>query len=279
ERLLYDDRAAKEELITELREIVEEEIENSTKMAALCELNPFLGFQAEAEGYTYFPGELHWRADRLRDLLATEMKEAEAAVAAGERVFSEASGLAGESLRYTAPKAAADFAANWQQGKTWASVPETSNPTSSPVWRWQATHDDSALYVNVEAVQSEAWRPVEAIISIEPTHIYPRRTFRITPAGKRDIRTVWLGEEMPWDAVGEVVDRQQSFRLRVPLETFLGQDNLTRPMRINVEVGYLSKDKKRRVVQSWVPRSTNPVMPRLGYGRANPEEMGWLVRE
>ena len=58
EELLYGPAGSRAEILGSLRQIVAEEIENSEKMAALCDVNPFLGFQAEAEGYTYFPGEL-----------------------------------------------------------------------------------------------------------------------------------------------------------------------------------------------------------------------------
>ncbi len=50
-------------------------------------------------------------------------------------------------------------------------------------------------------------------------------------------------------------------------------------MRINVEVTFLSADKKKQVTKMWAPSSGDNLMPRLGYGAADPREMGWLVRE
>jgi len=50
-------------------------------------------------------------------------------------------------------------------------------------------------------------------------------------------------------------------------------------MRLNIKVTYLSHDKKKQVVRRWVPPSEHSVKVRLGYGGANPSEMGWLRLE
>jgi len=279
EQLLYGSRVPQSDLLEQIQEIVEEEIENSTTMAALCEGNPFLGFQAEAEGYKYFPAKLRWRVDLLRNLLRTELKEAEQAIAAGERVFPELTGLAEGPLRYSCEQVPDSFAANWKSGEVWNALPRASHDANEPAWFWQAAHDDTALYVNVESPPSEPWRAVAATVYVEPTHVYPRRSFRMDLKGKSGLRTVWLGEEMPWEAATEMLEGRQTFRLRIPLDSFLGEDDLARPMRINVEVTYLSRDKKKQIVQSWVPRSEHRILRRLGYAWADPNEMGWLVRE
>ncbi len=50
-------------------------------------------------------------------------------------------------------------------------------------------------------------------------------------------------------------------------------------MRVNVELTFLSTDKKSQMVRTWVPTAETRVLPRLGYGSANPLEMGRLARE
>ncbi len=283
EQLLYGPQATQPDLLEQIREIVEEEIENSKKMEILCKRNPFLGFQAEAEGYKYFPAKLRWRVDLLQELLRTELAKAAQSIAAGEKVFPELSGLAEGPFRYRCERISSSFASNWQSKEAWESLPFARSDsedlnTKEPVWSWQAAHDDAALYVNVESAPSEPWRAVAATVYVEPTHVHPRRSFRMDLRGKRGLRTVWLGEEMPWEATAEMLEGRQIFRLRIPLDSFLGEDDLARPMRINVEVTYISRDKKKQIVQSWVPRSEHPIKHRLGYGRASPNEMGWLVR-
>lgn len=276
ERLLYDAAAPKAELLAQLREIAEEEIVNATTMADLCAVNPFLGFQAEAEGYTYFPGELQWRVDRLREMLQTEFAEAAAAIAAGEAVYPEASGLTEGPLQYTCERAPEAFGAAWQDDAMWSTLPHAAGPSADFEWSWQAAHDDAFLYLSVNCAASEQWRPVSVAVALEPTHIYPRRTFRGDVHGKREERLGWLVPSAPWDLATSTVDGRQVFRLRIPLSAFEGEADIARPMRINVEVAALSRANNSQHVQSWAPPSEQPVMPRLGYGADDPARMGWL---
>jgi len=280
EQLLYNPGDQGAALLDELRAIVEEEIENATAMKVLCARNPYLGFQAEAEGYQYFPAYLDWRIDQLRGVLKNEVPTAAASIAAGEPVFAMESGLAEQAHRVVAPQAPDAFSANWKEDSSgWTTVSAVESGSDEFDWSWQATHDSDAVYVNVTATKSEAWRPVAATVHLEPTHIYPRRTFRMDPAGKRDIQVTWLDKEAPWEAHCEVVGDQQVFRMRVPLSSFRSEDDPNRPMRINVEVTFLSADKKKQVTKMWAPSSGDNLMPRLGYGAADPREMGWLLRE
>ncbi|MBQ8229269.1 MAG: hypothetical protein IJZ32_01075 [Clostridia bacterium] len=71
------------ELLVNLREIVEREIENSSKMIPLCEADNRLGFHSEAEGYKFFPEKLRARIASLQKLLETEFTETEARLEQG----------------------------------------------------------------------------------------------------------------------------------------------------------------------------------------------------
>jgi len=279
EALLYGPAESRAETLGHLREIVDEEIENSEKMAALCDSNPFLGFQAEAEGYTYFPAELRWRVERLRDMLRTEFEEAAAAIAAGEYVFPRQSGLSDGPFNYRGVRVPESFASNWQNEEAWKSFPRALGDSEDPAWSWQAAHDGTSLYLNVDCAPSEQWRAVAVTVPVEPTHVYPRRTFRADVHGKRAIRQGWLVPDAPWEFVAPKVDGRQAFRLRIPFDAFQGEADLSRPMRLNIQVTHLSHDKKKQVVRSWVPPSEHPVKARLGYGRDDPSEMGWLRLE
>ena len=70
-------------LLGRMKSIVEEEIENSLRLAELCEQDHRLGYHSEAEVYKYFPAKLKWRADQLKDLLANDFAEAETMLAEG----------------------------------------------------------------------------------------------------------------------------------------------------------------------------------------------------
>ncbi len=276
ERLLYDALASKAALLEQAREIVEEEIENATRMAVLCEKNPFLGFQAEAEGYTYFPGELRWRVERLREMLDTEFTEAAAAIAAGVPVFPEQSGLAEGLLCNQCVRAPEGFSTAWQQEDSWKALPRASCPSDAFPWSWQAAHDENFLYVNVACASSEQWRPVAVSVAIEPTHIYPRRTFRGDVHGKYAGRQGWLVPDTPWEFAPFEENGKQAFRLRIPLDSFQEEFDPARPMRMNVEVTALSHDKKLDTIRSWAPPAEVLVQSRLGYGSDDPAKMGWL---
>jgi hypothetical protein len=55
-------------------EIVRDEIENSTKMIALCEKDKRLGYHSEAEGYLFYPAKLQARIALLNELLEIDFK-------------------------------------------------------------------------------------------------------------------------------------------------------------------------------------------------------------
>jgi hypothetical protein len=279
EKLLYGFAESRASTLEQLRGIIEEEIENAETMAALCEVNPFLGFQAEAEGYTYSPGELRWRVERLRDMLRTEFGEAATAIAAGQRVFPMESGLAGRGFNHAAARVSEAFTSDWENDEAWDSMPPVPANAEDPAWSWQAAHDGASLYLNVQCAPSDLWRAVGITVALEPAHIYPRRTFRADVHGKREVRQGWLVPDAPWEFAAPNVDGRQAFRLRIPFDGFQGEVDPSRPMRINIQVTYLTHDKEKQIVQTWVPSSEQPVQSRLGYGGDNPSEMGWLRLE
>lgn len=73
-----------EKILNAMEEIVEEEIVNSLKMAALCEKDSRLGYHSEAEGYKFFPEKLLNRAEQLRKLKKTEFVEIRQNMAEGK---------------------------------------------------------------------------------------------------------------------------------------------------------------------------------------------------
>ena len=284
ERLLYDDAKPKAALLDQLRGIVAEEIDNSGRLAHLCEDNSFLGFHSEAECYRYFPERLEWRANLLRGMLRDEFPEAERAVAAGERVFPQCSGMVEEGCYYRCLRVSDSFASTWRTDEAWEALPRVScaycsGSDAASSASWQAAHDGASLYLNVDCAPSEPWRAVGVTVPVESTHVYPRRTFRADVHGKRAIRQGWLVPGAPWEFTAPKVDGRQAFRLRIPFDGFQGEAQRSRPMRINIQVTYLSHDKKKHVVRSWAPPSEHLVQARLGYGGDNPEEMGWLRLE
>ena len=69
--------------LAKMRTLVRNEINESTKMIALCENDSRLGYHSEAEGFKFFPEKLRHRIGTLRALLETEFPEVEARIDAG----------------------------------------------------------------------------------------------------------------------------------------------------------------------------------------------------
>lgn len=71
--------------LQEMKEIVNREIINSSRMIAAFEKDSRLGFNSHADGYKFFPEKLSWRIERLKELLKTEFPEVEDRLQKGER--------------------------------------------------------------------------------------------------------------------------------------------------------------------------------------------------
>ena len=69
--------------LAKMRTLVENEMNESRKMIALCENDSRLGYHSEAEGFKFFPEKLRYRIETLKTLLATEFVEVEARIDAG----------------------------------------------------------------------------------------------------------------------------------------------------------------------------------------------------
>ena len=80
---LLDSPADAVQLLARMKGIVQEEIENSLRLAELCEQDYRLGYHSEAEVYKYFPAKLKWRADQLKALLAGDFADAESVLTGG----------------------------------------------------------------------------------------------------------------------------------------------------------------------------------------------------
>jgi hypothetical protein len=286
ERLLYGPAESRKATLLEMRGIVEEEIQNGTAMAMLCEVNPFLGFHSEAEAYKYFPAKLQWRVERLRALLVTEFAEADRAIVAGSMVFPAISGMTNESLAYTCRPAPASFAASWRTEGAWQALAADTNAgdalltPSEPAVSWRAVHDADALYLDIRCAVAEHAPTLAATVHIQSAHIYPRRTFTLDEKGTRNTQLGWLVATDQWEAESAVADGFRTFRFRIPFQVFNGEfDRATyplRPMRINIQVQSTPPEAAAPVVQTWASISANPPRYRLGYGGEDPAEMGWL---
>ncbi len=82
-RLLGLEKGDTIKILSQMKEIVNEEIENSTALIPLCEKYPYLGYMSEANGFKFFKEKLLWRIDSLKELLKTEFVEVEERIKKG----------------------------------------------------------------------------------------------------------------------------------------------------------------------------------------------------
>jgi hypothetical protein len=75
------------ELLEQMQKLVLAEIENSSRMIELCEMDSRLGFHPEAQGYKYFPEKLVWRIKLLNSLLGDDFLKIKGRLLAGKNAF------------------------------------------------------------------------------------------------------------------------------------------------------------------------------------------------
>ena len=64
-------------VLSDMKKIVCEEIENSLLLADICKKDSRLGYHSEAVGYKFFPEKLNWRVSRLEEISNSEFPEVE----------------------------------------------------------------------------------------------------------------------------------------------------------------------------------------------------------
>ncbi len=87
-------------LLERLEAIVRREIELSGELAAICALEPSVGYHAEALAYKFFPEKLFWRADQLLLSLTTDFAAVKQRLEAGLAPLEFYTGQAPDSHRY-----------------------------------------------------------------------------------------------------------------------------------------------------------------------------------
>ncbi len=72
------------EILSQMKDIVLEEIETSRALIPITENDNRIGYHSEAHGYKIFPEKLSWRISKMENLLKTEFTEVESRIEKGE---------------------------------------------------------------------------------------------------------------------------------------------------------------------------------------------------
>ncbi len=109
-RLLGLNKGDTIKILSQMKDIVKEEIENSTALIPLCEKYPYLGYMSEANGFKFFKEKLLWRIESLRELLETEFVEVEKRIKEGRYPLAFYRGEEEKSVSYRIYKGEIDNA-------------------------------------------------------------------------------------------------------------------------------------------------------------------------
>ena len=86
-KLALGEKAKAEQLniLSQMEEIVKEEIEISASLIPITEKDNRIGYHSEAHGYKIFPEKLKWRIEEMKKLLETEFEAVRRRINAGEK--------------------------------------------------------------------------------------------------------------------------------------------------------------------------------------------------
>lgn len=158
-------------LLSRMREIVEQEIENSRAMIPLCEGDGRLGYHSEAEGYKFFPEKLTDRIKQLQELLDTEFAEVKQRIENGLPPLEYYAGVEDDPdvKRYS-------MACDLDSAK-WESVGDDA--------RVRMAYDGESIYIELESDSRTTFT-----LAPEFRLLYPDAVVQITPDGKVNLLPV-----------------------------------------------------------------------------------------
>lgn len=263
-------------MLSDLSDIIHEELDLDERLLTLCERDSRLGFHSEAEGYKYFPEKIRWRMKQLRQLLAKDVPEVEQLIRDGEPLFPH----------YTGKQPAGAVAhCVWDKGSMWSSPeldlpadlcwqPCSHGPGESRV-KWAASFNADALYVvasgTTATVNDQPESPVSSVlVKIEPRRLWPCKHFFFSPGAAARAE---LPDKIALQSIeGRIVTRPDMWHavVRIPLERIGLNAKGLHPIRLDVQV-----EQRGFGAFAWCPR--NPMAQRLFLGIDNPADLGWLL--
>lgn len=172
-------------LLSEMRALVLEEMDNSRRMIDLCRRDNRLGYHSEAEGYKFFPAKLEDRIKKLQMLLDTEFPEVEERVEKGLLPLEYYAGVEEEAVQ-----CALYF------GDIFDAEVHTLRDGKS---KFAVSYDDANLYIKVCSDE-------EVTISAEFQLMHPYPPVAITPDGQAKIH--WKEAELYYSLFGEFYDKE-----------------------------------------------------------------------
>ncbi len=282
-------------LLSELKKIVQQEIENTKRLNELAQHDSRLGFQADSESHIYFPAKLQWRLEQLLQLLKDEFPQVKKQITAGEEPFPEYIGKnPGKYFAHCLPAKTAPSI----QDPLWEKIaPQQCKQKSFKLTEqdelfagrstsWKSCHTTDALYVMVhcdepaiasmklqwELPEYEATDCVELII--EKQRLWPSQKF-VTNAGGEILHVLSeTKKEYLWSATTFTAKKYWGVLFRIPWIALNFDAIPQKPLRINIKRVIPAATKGAHSALSWC--GYHPLMHRLLLPPDNPADFGWL---
>ncbi len=253
-----------QEILSSMKAIVLDEIENSRKAKELCLLDSRLGYHSEAEGYKFFPKKLDARIAYLENLLNGEFSEVQERIEKGLYPLEfyrarEGGELFGDSYKFKK-----------------CDIADAELEPVGKVGSFSASYDDSNIYMSFDAPKG-----VPVSLSFEYKLLYPASAIVLTEGGVSLAGNVTSHQSVFGDRIEQelspyslevnpAADRVK-YLLTVDRTKCEWQEN--RPMRMSVSM--YKNSRSRDAV--WHLRGDFGGY--LGKGPINPNEMGWLITD
>ena len=220
-------------ILDEMRRIVEQEIEISQRLKAICGKDKRLGYHSEAEGYKYFPEKLEWRIGKLRELLATEFAEVGERIERGVAPLEYYLAVDPSDKKYVLSRNTIDDA-------MWESLVFEDQSIDYNT-QWCASVDAKNLYIRIRCKNGKRGEYLQIRNEFKPMWPYP--TLIITPDGNKDLTLAHLyslyreGLTKELDKWNVNIERdEQSWTATITVKRCdFGLENKIRPFRFNIE--------------------------------------------
>jgi hypothetical protein len=279
EKMLRMEGMERLKILTQLVDIIQDELDQDEQLLVLCANDSRLGFHSEAEGYKYFPEKIRWRMRQLKSVLADDVPELKKTIMKNELLFPEYTGkkpegaiadcIATDSSLWSA----AEFVL--PDGLKWKPCSYGSDKTDV---QWAAAYTKHDLFIVVsEKTIALPGRtsPINSIeVKIEPQRLYPaiHFEFKTIQANNNEDPVHILGYPLIYRASLRVANQKGIWYtgVRIPLGSIRVNAGSPNPIRMDVKV-----ETRSGSTSSWRP--DNPTTDRLILGPDNPSDLGWLV--
>lgn len=237
--------------LSQIKDLLKAEAENSRALAACCSNDPALGFNSEHEGFRFWPEKLYARADQLENVSRTDLSAVGTRLRQGLVPFPAYTGQQPDRPFYVCRRYRAENAV------------QLTTPDGQPVGCFSVFYTDSCITLQI-GFSGKAKR---FELHLMPRRLWPERVYRFDPdTGSISLR---IPDELrPPEIIRCLPTRADNGHIEVELPFAEIERSCAcryNPLRFNVII-----ENAR-----WVSRPA--VSGRLAQSPLNPDQYGWLL--